>query len=359
VNWERAIGKAERLVGRDGKPEKREVKIADAIDAYLEDCRVRGLTESTVRSYRKTLAHFSEFASHEAYTSLAALTLDTFTLFRSQRLGRDKKSPLSPSTQRKETECLRAFCAFSKERDWMEQNLAKKLRPPKESSLPTMPFTRLEIARITDAARKLGNRENEPAHWARKRALAMISLLLYSGLRISDAAKLSRAALDRSSGRLLLRVMKTGRPLYIRLSAEAIQALDELPAGKYFFWNGKTKISTTIGSLRRTLAAVGRKTKTEELTAISVHPHRFRDTFAVNLLEQDVPIRTVQLLLGHTSVRTTEKHYAPFVESQQRLLDDAVAKLDFSVPSVPGDLPHHPVKNERGNPERHVRSSTA
>jgi integrase len=44
----------------------------------------------------------------------------------------------------------------------------------------------------------------------------------------------------------------------------------------------------------------------------------------------------VQLLLGHTSVQTTEKHYAPFVTSQQRLLDAATDRLDFESPAARG-----------------------
>ena len=47
------------------------------------------------------------------------------------------------------------------------------------------------------------------------------------------------------------------------------------------------------------------------------HPHRFRDTFAVELLLTGVPIERVSILLGHESVRTTERIYAPWVRSRQ------------------------------------------
>jgi integrase/recombinase XerD len=57
------------------------------------------------------------------------------------------------------------------------------------------------------------------------------------------------------------------------------------------------------------------------------HPHRFRDTFAVRLREKGVHMDQVSILLGHTSVKTTEKYYAPWVRSRQRLLDEAVATL--------------------------------
>jgi integrase len=50
------------------------------------------------------------------------------------------------------------------------------------------------------------------------------------------------------------------------------------------------------------------------------HSHMFRDTFAVELLLAGVPIDQVSLLLGHSSVKVTEKHYAPFVKARQAQL---------------------------------------
>jgi integrase/recombinase XerD len=57
----------------------------------------------------------------------------------------------------------------------------------------------------------------------------------------------------------------------------------------------------------------------------------------VRLLEHDVPIRTVSRLLGHKSVITTERYYAHWVKSHQKLLDDAVAVLDFVSSTPPLD----------------------
>jgi integrase len=130
------------------------------------------------------------------------------------------------------------------------------------------------------------------------------------------------------TGRLLVRIMKTRRPLYVRLHSDAVSALAALPVeSEYFLWSGRSKLSTAIGSARRTIDCLCRK------TGIAGHPHRFRDTFAVRLLEQGEDIRTVQLLLGHSSVVTTEKHYAPWVSSMQDRLDRAAEKLDFTATS--------------------------
>src|SRR5690348_17818126 len=56
------------------------------------------------------------------------------------------------------------------------------------------------------------------------------------------------------------------------------------------------------------------------------HAHRFRDTFAVELLLAGVPIERVAILLGHQSVRITEKHYNPWVRSRQEQLEADVAR---------------------------------
>ncbi|SRR6266849_6378392 len=54
------------------------------------------------------------------------------------------------------------------------------------------------------------------------------------------------------------------------------------------------------------------------------HPHQLRDTFAVSLLEKGVPLEEVSKLLGHESIKTTEKYYAKWVKARQDRLDALV-----------------------------------
>jgi integrase len=62
------------------------------------------------------------------------------------------------------------------------------------------------------------------------------------------------------------------------------------------------------------------------LDACDAHSHRFRDTFAVSPLEKGVSIENVSVLLGHSSVRITERHYKPWVKTLQKKLEDEVRK---------------------------------
>jgi len=82
----------------------------------------------------------------------------------------------------------------------MARNLAQKLKPPNEYAPPTLPFEPSEINRILEAIERIGNREHANIFEARRSTRAFIELLLYSGLRISDAAKIEKARLNPRPG---------------------------------------------------------------------------------------------------------------------------------------------------------------
>jgi len=339
-DWARAIRRIEHFEAEPQCPVP--IRLSDCVKTYLEDCRARKLAPSTIDSYEETLGSFVAFCATRV-PSVFELSLDVVTIYRGSRSG-------AASTQRKELEHLRAFCAFALKRGWIPRNYAKELKPPKETRQPTMPFDDHEVQAILSACERIDNNFRASAERARLRAKALVLTFLYSGLRISDVVKLERSRLDMSTRRLLIRVMKTGVPLYCTLHRDAVSALADVKVeSPYFFWSGQCKLSTATGSARRTIDCV------LKLAKIDGHPHRFRDTFAVSLLRAGEDLRTVQLLLGHASIKTTEKHYAPFVSSFQRLLDRATAKLDFSSRPIPVD----PLDNAGGNADRYVTPLSA
>jgi integrase/recombinase XerD len=332
-DWARAESRLRKLeqAEEDGR---RIVTVSDACEAFLVDCRRRNLKASTIRSYEKTLQYLHHFCVGQDLKLVSEVNQAVLLEFQNGRetpreRGDGKPSQLEPSTVRKELQTLRAFFRFLVDQDHAEENFAKKLRPPKESRRPTLPFSQTDVEALIGAANALEDDNPYILAKTRKRAVAVLLTMLYSGLRISDVATLERKRVNLRNGGLLLRMEKTGEPVYVKLGRPAMDALAALPAeGPYFFWSGQSAPATAIGNMRRTVDRVCAK------AGVEGHPHRFRDTFAVRMLEKGVPIDQVSILLGHTSVKTTEKYYAPWVRSRQRLLDAAVAALDFVQPQT-------------------------
>ena len=181
---------------------------------------------------------------------------------------------------------------------------------------PTLPYDQDQQIRILAACDRYPDSYGRVGQPNAKRLHALVLLLRYSGLRIGDATS---CPVERLQGdRLLLRMHKTGQPVYVKLPDFVVEALNSIPRSSesYWFWSGVGKVDNNTETWRR---------KLKRLFAVAgikdAHPHRFRDTFSVELLNAGVPIEQVSVLLGHSSVRITEQHYAPWVKSRQEKLD--------------------------------------
>ena len=95
--------------------------------------------------------------------------------------------------------------------------------------------------------------------------------------------------------------MNTILPGFVLSALEATPKVTE----KFFFWSGRGKLESIVRSWQTRLRKLFKLANVP-----NGHAHRFRDTFAVELLLAGVPIERVSILLGHQSVRITEKHYA-------------------------------------------------
>ena len=92
----------------------------------------------------------------------------------------------------------------------------------------------------------------------------------------------------------------------------------------YVFWDGKSERETTVKSWNRVFRKLFATAKPK---IVGGHPHRFRDTFAVSLLLKGVQLPHVSILLGHASVKITERHYAPWVKARQDQLESEVRRI--------------------------------
>jgi integrase len=154
-----------------------------------------------------------------------------------------------------------------------------------------------------------------------------VFLLRFSGLGIRDALTLERNRLGKDD-RLILRRAKTGQNVFVPLQPSVASMLRSLPNGnpRYFFWTGnglpKSAVADAQRSLRRLFEIAD--LKLEDGSRKRAFAHMFRHTFSVSLLLAGVSIETVAVLLGHGSIRTTEKYYAPFVKARAERIEQEI-----------------------------------
>jgi integrase/recombinase XerD len=294
------------------KATKEAINIAEAGERLMNDARARKLNESTLYKYRLLFKQIGEFAERHGLRYLKELDLTTLDDFRTE--WKD-----GPRSSLKKLERLRAFLRFCERRKWIDDNPAIHLKAPKIQNRPTMPFTQAEMVKILTA---LGMYAGRAGTANAQRLKAFVLLLRYSGMRIGDTVKCSIHQI--AANKLFLYTQKTGVPVYCVLPEFVIRELDAAPKSSegHFFWTGKSKLHSAIGKWQRRL---------QSLFALAEvpggHAHRFRDTFAVELLLAGIPIERVSVLLGHHSVRITEMHYSPRVTARQEQLEQDLRRV--------------------------------
>lgn len=281
-----------------------DLTLADACEAFVRDLHARQLSPSSIRDYT------SMFKSLQAFTANGGRDICIRQI--DEKLVRAWRETwnLKASTHRLRIQKLRSFFSFAQRSGWIDLSPATNIVPPRANSAPTMPLNRNEVAAMLYATDRM----------PKERALLL--LLRYSGLAIQDGATLERSALQGCD--LTLRRAKTGELVTLPLPDPVAKCLRKLDRrGLYFFWTGNGQRTTTAAYWRNRLKLVAAKAGVENF-----RPHRLRDTFAVEMLIADVSMEDVSTLLGHSSVKTTEKYYAPWDTIRRARLSHVVRKAN-------------------------------
>lgn len=306
TNWEAA-----NKLMREWELGKKDVPtLDDAADRFLADLKRRSLSPDTVKKIELLLG--------ELRLTFPRLRIDRLT---SDDMGKFAEAwKVRPTTARKKLERLRSFFKFCIGRKWIEINPASEIRAPKETLIERKPYDNAELEKIAWAI-PLFPRKGIYREANRDRINAFIAVLRWTGLRIRDVVQLKPSAIV--GGFITVRTHKNGKPVQLPVHPDMEKALTEINVGEYFFWSGEGNPKSCVGDWQRTLRRLGM------IAGVHIHAHRWRHTFATQLLSKGVPVSEVAAILGN-SPRIIEKHYSQWIQARQDSLNAAV-RATFSV----------------------------
>lgn len=273
------------------------------ITEYIEYCQFRKrLDKKTLKSYGIDLHQYELYCSKVPdYTSKD--TLDHYIT--------ELHKQYKPKTVKRKIASLKAFFHYLNYKEHLSENPFTKLdiRFREAKLLPkTIPFHSIQAFLSTLYAQK----EQAASKYQLRcciRDIAVIELLFATGVRISELCSLKPSDIDLKSNNVLIygkgsreRILQIGNPdVLSALNLYQETFMEDIEICGFFFVN-RLKHRLSDQSVRFMI------NRYAQLADISQHitPHMFRHSFATLLLEQDVDIRYIQKMLGHSSISTTE-----------------------------------------------------
>ena len=281
------------------------------VDQFLEHLEIdRNCSVYTVRNYRHYLNRFLEFLEkHYSKAKAESLNLEIirkYRLYLSRFVG-SHKLPLSRITQSYHVIALRAFLKYLIKNDY--QTLApEKIDLPKGKSKSLKFLSREQIERLL----------NQPqiSELPGLRDKVILEILFSTGLRVSELAKLNKDQVNLKTREFGI-IGKGGRPRVVFLSEKSVHWLSRYLNKRVdhfrplFIRHGgkKIELSTTDEQVRLTVRSIQRivdKYAKKAKLPIKATPHVLRHSFATDLLTSGADLRSVQEMLGHKNISTTQ-----------------------------------------------------
>lgn len=271
--------------------------------AYLE--LERGLSRNTLEAYRSDLQQLGEYLER---VGVGPLEVDSVTLsaFVSELAeGTDERRPAAPATLQRKIACLRSFYRFLRREDAIDVDPTAEVRAPRSRARLPHVLTRDQVAQL------LAQPQGTTPAALRDRAL--LETMYACGLRASEAVSLRLSDLDLDGG-VLIASGKGSKQRIIPIGSKALETLQS------YLQDGRPKVvgirdephvfvNLRGSSLSRQglYKIVQRHARTAGLDA-RMSPHTLRHTFATHLLAGGCDLRSLQEMLGHADIGTTQMY---------------------------------------------------
>jgi integrase/recombinase XerD len=269
--------------------------------AYLEF--ERGLSRNTLDAYRTDLLQFGRFLEAHEASALEASPADVSDFLQLLATGDEEKPPASPATIHRKSACLRSFYRHLRRDGLLDTDPTATLSTPRRSRKLPQVLTRGEIERLLSQPRG-----TEPASL---RDRALLEVMYACGLRASEATGLELMDVDVQEGLLRARG-KGSKERIVPIGQAALKALRiYLERGRPALVKGAPEAHLFVnfrgGQLtRQGLYKIVRRHAQTAGLADRMSPHTLRHTFATHLLAGGCDLRSVQEMLGHADVSTTQ-----------------------------------------------------
>jgi len=291
--------------------------IDGTIDAFLDSRRLdRGAADHTIQAYRRDLAQFNDWlktnsppeASSGGLLSISATSLQGF-LTHLHHLGQ------SPSSIARKTSALRQFFKFCCLEKGLRENPAEGLESPQQAKRLPRALSQEQVEALLRAAAQ-GLPYPKGAETLRKRDEAMVLLMYATGLRVSELVGLTVHDLDLelNYARVKGKGGKERITPFAGVAGDAVRTylVEHRPLLKpktdHVFVNHRG-FALTRQTFWHTLKELARQAGIDS----EISPHLLRHSFATHLLQSGMNLRSLQLLLGHSDLATTQiyTHISP------------------------------------------------
>jgi integrase/recombinase XerD len=259
----------------------------------------KGLSDNTLEAYNRDIERYLSFLSRQKIDDVAQIRPLDIASF----LAWLKDTGLAPRSRARALSSVRMFHRFLEIENYCEGNPASLIDAPRTvAKLPV-------VLSFRDVERLLSAPSGQLPEAVRDRA--MLDLLYATGLRVSELVFLKMREVNRTAG-FLLTCGKGGKERLVPLGETAVTSLDE------YLSIARSKLDKKGGSDYLFLSRLGKpmsrqafwniikKRARQAGIAKNISPHTLRHSFATHLLENGADLRSVQLMLGHADLSTTQ-----------------------------------------------------